>query len=229
MKHLELSKIISQNTHAAALVLFTSLLFSSQRLSAELITIADIEVAEGTSFVEIPILISGGSQIVDLVAGIVLVGDPNAALDGSARLKITDVSFVNSIFQNIESLGGDPILGFDFVKSSNFALPSGIIDAEANLLSPNTNFVTANGELFRVTLDTSALAAGETFAITMNTIALFGQAITFTRRDGSVLTPDFAPGGSLTMVSAIPEPNMLLAGSCAGLYVLTRRRRVLKS
>ncbi|MEM6688058.1 MAG: hypothetical protein AAF664_01435 [Planctomycetota bacterium] len=191
-------------------------------LSAAVISIPDMFVVEGTDTVEFIVTIDGTEQIVGVTSAIVQVGDGGPALGGSSTTpQITSTDFSQSIFFNGATAPGgvDPIIG------GSLPTPSAIIDPGINLNQPATDFVIANGELFRFTLNTSGLTAGQSFTLTMDTLGTLGQTTELQLLGGTTQTPMFAPTGSLT-VTAIPEPlSGMLMMAVAATAACSRRTR----
>lgn len=199
---------------------FSLLLLACESLEAAVISVPDIEITEGTTSVDVIVGITGGESVFSL-QGLILVGDGGAVLGNPAGPMVTGVDLSNSIW--ISAPGGvDSILYSTGPPST--APPAELVDPSFGLTNNPAETVAASGELLRFTVDTSGLLAGDVISVTMDTLASFGQGTTL-GGPGGTLNPTFAPTGSISVVSAVPEPSSFLALGAVGAGTAWRRRR----
>lgn len=185
----------------------TGMLYGVAAANGPAIDIADVTVPEGTTSASVPITISGGQAVSDMVL-FLQVGHGGTVTGNPPVPQVTGFEWTGSIWE--DAPGG-------FTKSHAFAPPDEIPDVSLNLdVSGET--VAADGLLLSFTVDTSDMEAGDSYDLSLTTS--FGDQTDLGGPAGK-LAPTL-DDGSITMV---PEPATLcLLG--VGAATLLRRRKL---
>ncbi|MCH7685495.1 MAG: cadherin repeat domain-containing protein [Planctomycetes bacterium] len=159
------------------------------------ISVGDFFVMEGTPFIDIPVMISGGENIANATVGF-SVGDGGPILSGTETVTITAVDHTNGTVW-----GGQAIT----IIPPGPALPAASATIVGAVLATSGANVAANGLLMTFTLDLTTASVGEVLLLDPNVLNFTG-AIAVDPTPGPdpqiFLSLTFDPG-SLTITGGI--------------------------
>lgn len=207
-------------------------------LAGVTVSISSATIPEGTPSAEFIVSVATTSvpaeQITGFTTGVLAVGDGGpVGVAFPARTEttpITEVDVSNSIVSS--TIGATDPLDFGDGLTEP---PSPLVDPELLFTNPLVSSVAVDGELFRFTVDTSALTTADSpKQLTMKGLSLVGQQLQLiSAADGLALPIDSFFDGSIT-ITAVPEPSAFVTLSLVATLGLGRNwwkrtQRLLKS
>ena len=192
-----------KTSHAIAAA--TCALLAAGAAGAATIEVGSATISEGTSFVTVPVTISGGDTI-DAIEAVLLLNDGGTELGGTY-----DGAFFSSLDLSGSYLNDVPNGDFDIFNGA------GDQAVQVTFSIDGGNKAVANGLIFEATIDTSGLMAGDVVDL------IISPDFSDVGLNSVSVNPSFV-NGSITVVP-VPEPAAAFMGLAVAVPMLMRRTR----
>ena len=170
------------------------------------VTLGNHNVPQGATAYQIPVLISGGAPITDLV-GIFQVGNGGPSVGGTAGPEIASVSYFPSVWTSAAG-------GFESFSGSDTQIMESSVS-----LNVSGQTVTSSGTLVTLTIDAGNFPVGSKFDLKMTDTVLGDSSfyngpslVPFTAAKGTItiVDPSAAVPVTLPVVTLLRQPNQTI-------------------